>query len=308
MITTLLLQRKILMTTLTNSLRNVRSELDTYFKNHFQNEMGLPSEVLKAMSYSFIGKGKALRPFLVLTVADILNLDKQSALQIALAIEMVHTYSLIHDDLPAMDNDTLRRGQPTCHIQFSESTAILAGDALLTHAFEVLADEKTHPNALVRCQLIAYLAKSAGVEGMIGGQVMDLQGEKIPLMENEIYKMQSMKTGALLKFSCIAPAIAAQKNQETIEALTSYANAIGLLFQITDDLLDEIGSEQEVGKTLKKDKKAGKSTFLNIYGIQKTRELALEIHQKALQALNTPILKECTLLKELANFILTRTY
>lgn len=296
------------MTTLINSLKNVRNELDTYFKNHFQNEMGLSSEVLEAMSYSFIGKGKALRPFLVLTIADILNLNKQSALQIALAIEMVHTYSLIHDDLPAMDNDTLRRGQPTCHIQFSESTAILAGDALLTHAFEVLADEKTHPNALVRCQLITYLAKSAGVEGMIGGQVMDLQAEKVPLMENEIYKMQSMKTGALLKFSCIAPAIAAQKGQETIEALTSYANAIGLLFQITDDLLDETGSEQEVGKTLKKDKKAGKSTFLNLYGIQKTKELAFEMHQKALHALNTPILKDCSLLKELANFILTRTY
>ncbi len=296
------------MTTLTNSLKTVRNEIDTHFKSHFQSKAHSSLDVVKAMDYSFVGGGKALRPFLVLTIADILSLNKQSALQIALAIEMVHTYSLIHDDLPAMDNDTLRRGKPTCHIQFSEATAILAGDALLTHAFEVLADEKTHPNALVRCQLITLLAANAGIKGMIGGQMMDLNGEKTPLLENEIYQMQSMKTGALLKFACIAPAIAAQKDKETLDALTNYANAIGLLFQITDDLLDETGSEQEVGKTLKKDKNAGKSTLLNIYGIEKTKELALTIHQKAIHSLNTPVLKNAVLLKELADFILTRTY
>ena len=296
------------MTTLINSLKNVRDELDIYFKSHIQDGSSVPSQVLEAMSYSFIGTGKALRPFLVLTIADMLGLEKKYALQIALAIEMVHTYSLIHDDLPAMDNDTLRRGKPTCHIKFSEATAILAGDALLTHAFEVLANEKTHPNALIRCQLITFLAKSAGIMGMIGGQMMDLEAEKKPRLENEIYKMQSMKTGALLKFSCIAPAIAAQKEQATIETLTNYANAIGLLFQITDDLLDETGSEQEVGKTLKKDKTAGKSTFLNIYGIEKTKELAQIMHKKALNSLDTPFLKQTTPLKELADFILTRTY
>ena len=296
------------MTTLTNSLKTVRNEVDTYFKRHFQSGSDFSSDVAKAMNYSFVGGGKALRPFLVLTIADILKLNRQSALQIALAIEMVHTYSLIHDDLPAMDNDSLRRGKPTCHIQFSESTAILAGDALLTHAFEILADEKTHLNPLVRCQLITLLSSSAGIKGMIGGQMMDLNGEKKPLTEDEIYQMQSMKTGALLKFACIAPAVAAQKDKETIDALTNYANAIGLLFQITDDLLDETGSEQEVGKTLKKDKNAGKSTFLNIYGIEKTKELASAMHEKAINSLNTPFLANSLLLRELADFILTRTY
>lgn len=296
------------MTTLINNLKAVRNELDAYFKNSIYQTSTPYQEVLDAMSYSFVGGGKALRPFLVLTIAEILNLNRQSALQIALAIEMVHTYSLIHDDLPAMDNDTLRRGKPTCHIQFSEATAILAGDGLLTHAFEVLSDEKTHPDALVRCQLITLLAQSAGMPGMIGGQVMDLGAEKTPLLENEIYQMQAMKTGALLKFACIAPAVASQQKKEVVDALTDYAAAIGLLFQITDDLLDETGSEQQVGKTLKKDKKAGKSTFVSLYGIEKTKKLAQNMHKKALNALNTPFLAHASLLKELADFILTRTY
>lgn len=296
------------MTTLINKLKQVRADIDTHFRALTPTLEGAQKEVLDAISYSFIGGGKAIRPFLVLTLAEDFGIEKSSAYQVALALEMVHTYSLIHDDLPAMDNDTLRRGKPTCHVKFSEATAILAGDGLLTHAFEVLADEKTHPDAIIRCQLITLLAKSAGIQGMIGGQMMDLSAEKKPLMENEIYQMQALKTGALLKFACIAPAVLSGQESAVMNALSDYADAIGLLFQITDDLLDETGSEETVGKTLKKDKKAGKSTFLSHYGEEKTRQLAKKIHSNAQTALEKIPLKSKTYLKELADFILTRTY
>lgn len=296
------------MTTLINKLKQVRTEIDASFEEMLPSLDGAKKEVLDAICYSFIGGGKAIRPFLVLTLAENFGVEKTRARQVALALEMVHTYSLIHDDLPAMDNDTLRRGKATCHIKFSEATAILAGDALLTHAFEVLADEKTHPNPLIRCQLITLIAKSAGIQGMIGGQMMDLSAEKKPLSENEIYQMQALKTGALLKFACIAPAILAEQDVLVIKALSDYADAIGLLFQITDDLLDENGSEAMVGKTLKKDKKAGKSTFLSHYSEEQTKQLASQMHLKSIEALKPLSLKPETCLKELADFILTRTY
>ena len=232
------------------------------------------ARLVEAMRYSSIGTGKVQRPFLAMTVGKMLGLEQKTAVRIGLAIEMLHTYSLIHDDLPAMDNDPIRRGKPSNHIQFDEATAILAGDALQTKAFEVLLDPKTHDDPAVRARLAMALAKAAGAEGMAGGQMMDLIGEKDPLNLDEVERMQSLKTGALLNFSCVAPALAIDANPNIIEALTKYAKALGLMFQITDDILDVEGNAETVGKTLRKDSEAHKSTFVSILGLQKAKELA----------------------------------
>lgn len=297
------------MKTLTDKLTKARQQTDEAFIKAFSDLMLPNNEVAQAAHYSFVGGGKALRPFLVFTIADLLGLEKQSATQIALAVEMVHAYSLIHDDLPSMDNDNLRRGKPTCHIQFSEATAILTGDALLTKAFEILSEEKTHIDASIRCQLISLLSKSAGINGMIGGQVLDLNGEHKSLTQEEIYLMQQLKTGALLHFSCVAPAIAAQADSNLIHKLEQYAQAIGILFQITDDLLDAIGDEKLVGKTLQKDKKSNKSNFVTLYGKETALLKAKKIHSDAISLLTqTPILSQNNLLKALTDFILIRKY
>ncbi|MBR4926937.1 MAG: polyprenyl synthetase family protein [Alphaproteobacteria bacterium] len=266
---------------------------------------GKENRVVQAMRYSILGSGKALRPFLVLTIAKMLNVNQSNALNVACALEMIHTYSLIHDDLPAMDNDHLRRGKPTCHIQFDEATAILAGDALLTKAFEILSDEATHPDALIRCKLISFLSQSAGIQGMIGGQMIDLIGEKTPLSLPEIERMQSMKTGALLSYACMVPALMSNDKEKYFQPLKIYADAIGLMFQMTDDILDVEGDDKIVGKTLGKDKNAHKSTFVSTLGIDKTKERVLSLADVAIQALN-PFGHEARLLIDTVHFILTR--
>lgn len=279
--------------------------MDQNLSDFLQPVDGLHQRVIEAMRYSLLGAGKALRPFLVLTTADLFNLPTKTAIRIACALEMIHTYSLIHDDLPAMDNDTLRRGKPTNHIQFDEATAILAGDALLTYAFEILADIKTHPNADIRCRLVHQLALCAGMHGMIGGQMMDLIGEKIPLSADQIQQMQTMKTGALLSFACLAAPLVAQASPEEQKALENYAASIGLLFQVTDDLLDVEGNPEIVGKTLHKDKSAHKSTFVSLLGIQKAHALSQELHSQAVNALYL-FGERANILKDLADFILIR--
>lgn len=266
---------------------------------------GKDARVVQAMRYSAIGGGKAFRPFLVLAVADMLGVPSEYALRVGTALEMMHTYSLIHDDLPAMDNDTLRRGKPTNHMQFDEATAILAGDGLLTYAFEILADAKTHPDAAIRCRLVQTLAAEAGFKGMIGGQMIDLIGEKIPLSLDEIKQMQSMKTGALLKFACTASAILAGSDDKTMKALTAYADSMGLMFQITDDLLDLQGNTKAVGKTLHKDGAAHKSTFVSMLGADGARQMAGELKKIADEALDI-FEGKADLLKETTSFILTR--
>ena len=193
---------------LTAKMEQVRNQINTELDRLLPIPETKDARVVEAMRYSAIGSGKALRPFLAITVGELLGLNPTTALRIGVAIEMLHTYSLIHDDLPAMDNDTLRRGKPTNHIQFDEATAILAGDALQAKAFEILADPETSPDGEVRAELTFSLAKAAGESGMVGGQMVDLMGEKDQLTLEEIERMQTLKTGALLKFSCVAPAIA----------------------------------------------------------------------------------------------------
>jgi farnesyl diphosphate synthase len=227
-----------------------------------------------AMRYAALGGGKRLRPFLVLETACLFSIARKSALRVAAAIELVHCYSLVHDDLPAMDDDDLRRGKPTVHKAFDEATAILAGDALLTLAFEILAHPDTHSIAEVRCRLASALARAAGARGMVAGQMIDLSAASREMDIGEITRLQRLKTGALIGFACEAGPILGQVAEAQHEALRGYAHDLGLAFQIADDLLDVEGTAQEVGKAVGKDAYQGKATFVSILGAERAREQA----------------------------------
>jgi farnesyl diphosphate synthase len=236
-------------------------------------EVGRPGRLLEAMRYASLGAGKRFRPFLVVETAALLGVPRAQALMAGAALECVHCYSLVHDDLPAMDNDDLRRGQPTLHKAFDEATAILAGDGLLTFAFDILARPETHPNPLVRSELVLALARAAGLGGMAGGQMLDLAAEgrfdggtAQQLAEREVATLQAMKTGALHKFACHAGGILGQANAAQREALERYGSAVGQAFQIADDLLDVEGDPALVGKQTGKDAQAGKATIVGILG------------------------------------------
>lgn len=291
--------------TLMANMTEIRDIINDRLNTILPVPLGREARVVEAMRYSAISTGKALRPFLSFYIGRMLGLQQETSIRIGLAIEVLHTYSLIHDDLPAMDNDNLRRGKPTNHIQFDEATAILAGDALQALAFEILADPATHPNAEIRSRLVLELARSAGYKGMVGGQMIDLIGETTVLTLPEIEQMQALKTGALLWFSCIAPALAANATKPQLDALVQYAQAIGLLFQITDDILDVEGDKQMVGKTLGKDSKAHKSTFVSVLGIEKAKSLAQNLFNRGIAALE-PFGAEADILREVITFILER--
>lgn len=288
-------------------LKLARATVDSNLEKWLPLPNNLSARVVEAMRYASIGGGKAFRAFLILNTAKMFNLPEQNAINIATALEMVHAYSLIHDDLPSMDNDTMRRGKPTVHIQFDEATAILAGDALLTNAFEVLADEATHPDANIRAKLVKMLAHLAGKDGMVGGQMIDLIGEKQTLNLEQIEMLQDKKTGALLMFASTASAIAAKATDKQLNALKTYAKCIGLMFQITDDILDITGDSATVGKTLGKDKNETKSTFVSVLGLEAARKKAEDLGVEAEQALSVFGDKAETL-KEAARFILERNY
>ena len=262
--------------------------------------------VMDAMRYSSLGGGKRIRPFLVTSCAALFSVDRRSALRAAAAVEMVHCYSLIHDDLPAMDDDDLRRGRPTCHIKFDEATAILAGDALLTKAFEVLADPETHQDAKVRADLVLALAKASGHAGMVGGQMLDLVAEDHELDMPEITRLQRMKTGELIAVSCEAGAILGKASEHARNQLHAYAHDIGLAFQIADDLLDVEGDEEAVGKKIGKDADAGKATFVSLLGVERAREQAQLLSTQAKEHLES-FGDSAELLRQLAHFIVNRS-
>lgn len=234
-----------------------------------------------AMRYAALGGGKRLRPFLVLQGAGLFSVSRKSALRAAAAIELIHCYSLVHDDLPAMDDDDLRRGKPTVHKAFDEATAILAGDALLTLAFEVLAHPDTHSNPDVRCRLVAALARAAGAHGMVAGQMIDLSAGAREVDIGEITRLQRLKTGALIGFACEAGAMLGQAAEAQHEALRGYAHDLGLAFQIADDLLDVEGTAEEVGKAVGKDADQGKATFVSILGPERARAQAHMLVEQA---------------------------
>jgi len=259
----------------------------------------------EAMRYATLEGGKRLRPFLVIQTARLFNVGDTSSRRVAAAVEMVHCYSLVHDDLPALDNDDLRRGRATVHKQFDEATAILAGDALLTRAFEVLASPDTHGDPQVRCTLVAELASAAGDFGMVAGQMLDLLAEKLQPDLPEITRLQQMKTGRLITFACEAGAVLGKAHSRQRQALRAYAHDIGLAFQIADDLLDAEGDPATVGKAVRKDAGAGKATFVSLLGADRARAQARMLVDQAVAHLDG-FEGEADPLREAARFIVER--
>ncbi len=262
----------------------------------------------RAMRHAVLGGGKRIRPFFVCESARLCGAQEQHALHVGAALECLHCYSLVHDDLPAMDDDDLRRGRPTVHVAFDEATAILAGDALLTLAFEILNSPHTHPDAAVRSNLCALLARAAGEAGMVGGQMLDLEAEQQRIDSAEqIITIQRLKTGALFRFALEAGAVLGgiDERDERRKALRMYADAIGLAFQLADDILDVEASAEELGKTPGKDIAAGKATFVDLLGLDGARQRARELVQEAIAAL-APFGDEAEVLKQAARFIIER--
>ncbi|MBH43270.1 MAG: farnesyl-diphosphate synthase [Rickettsiales bacterium] len=241
---------------------------------------------LDAMKYVINVGGKRLRPILLLEVCKIFGVNYDQAIRVAICIELIHCYSLVHDDLPSMDDDSIRRGHPTCHIKYNEATAILVGDAFLTLAFEILSEKKTHPDAEVRCKLINELSRSSGLSGMVGGQKLDLEAESKKLKLSEIKNLQKLKTGELFRFSCVAGSILAKKGKQDFENLEKFAYKLGLAFQIQDDLLDVTGDESKTGKKLKKDLRRGKQTFISFMGVTRAKKSAEKLIEEALNIIS----------------------
>jgi farnesyl diphosphate synthase len=257
------------------------------------------------MRYAVFTGGKRLRPFLTVQSAHLFDVPAYSALRTGAAIELVHTYSLIHDDLPCMDDDELRRGRPTTHVKFDEATAVLAGDALLTLAFEVLANPETHPSADVRCTLVLRLAEAVGSEGLVGGQMCDMLAPDIDFGVDEVVALQRMKTGALFEFSCEAGAILGGEGSSVRGRLRNYARDLGLAFQIADDLIDATGSTEKAGKAVGKDGAHGKATLLPQFGHEGARRQAHMLTERAVEALS-PFGREADVLRRLPRHLLDR--
>lgn len=227
---------------------------------------GPEAQLMRAMRYAALATGKRLRPFFVIAIGNLFDASEKALLRTGAALECVHTYSLIHDDLPCMDDDDLRRGQPTVHKKFDEATAVLAGDALLTLAFEILSDPDTHPEPLVRCKLIEKLAKASGARGMVAGQMIDMLAGDIRQDLNAITRMQRLKTGALISFAGEAACVLGGATEAERSAINGFTHDLGLAYQISDDLLDVLGSEEEVGKGVRKDSEQGKANFVTLLG------------------------------------------
>ena len=268
--------------------------------------VGMEKRVHEAMRYSTLVGGKRLRPFLVLESSKLFNVAPSCALRVAAAIEMIHCYSLVHDDLPAMDDSALRRGRATTHVQFDEATAILAGDGLLTRAFEVLADPASHGDPQVRIELVGALAAAAGPAGMVGGQMFDLLAEHDSTLDiGAITRLQRMKTGELIAFSSTAGAILGKAPHSARIALAAYAHDLGLAFQIADDLLDVEGDAAEVGKDVGRDVDAGKATFVSILGLERARAQAGLLAKQAAAHLDT-FGDKAEMMRQVAEFVVTR--
>jgi len=259
----------------------------------------------KAMRHGVLSGGKRLRPFMVMQSSKLFNVDPARARRVAAALEFVHCYSLIHDDLPAMDNSDLRRGVPTIHVKYDEATAILAGDALLSLAFEVLSDAETHQDPHVRIELVRKLAEAAGPQGMVGGQMLDLIGEEEEFDLGTISRMQRMKTGKLMAFACEAGAILGKADEPHKRALCNYAYDLGLAFQVTDDILDVESTASLTGKPANQDERAGKSTFVSTMGKDQAKTRAQMLVEQACSHLKV-FNGRADMLEELARYVLQR--
>lgn len=275
----------------------------------FDQLLALPGDardrLYAAMRHAAIGGGKRLRPMLVVAACDLFHVDRARSLRVGLAIECIHVYSLIHDDLPCMDDDDLRRGKPTVHRAFDEAVAVLAGDSLQSLAFEILSDDSTHSDPFARAELIAELARAAGPGGMAGGQMMDIAAEQASFDLPTTTRLQQLKTGALFGFCLEAGAIMGRLPPEGRVSLRGYARDVGLAFQIADDLLDVEGNEETAGKALGKDEAAGKATFLSLLGPDRARQQARHLVDQAIAHLNS-FGAEADLLREIARYTVER--
>jgi len=265
-----------------------------------------PQNVHQAIRWSVFAGGKRFRPALLIASGQTFGASIDTLLNVACALEMIHTYSLIHDDLPSMDDDDLRRGRPTCHIKFGEATAILAGDALQALAFNTIAEDK-HLQPEIKVQLISELSRAAGTPyGMVAGQALDIDAEARQVLDVEVEEIHRLKTAALIICAVRCGAIIAGANERELEAITNYATNLGLLFQITDDLLDVTATEQELGKTPGKDARSAKATYPALYGLEEARAAATKAHRDAIAALDM-IDQPTETLRQIADFTLNRS-
>ena len=276
-----------------------------------EGEVDRPHRIIEAMRYASLGGGKRLRPFLTIETAALFGVNREHALMAGAAIECVHCYSLVHDDLPAMDDDDLRRGRPTVHKAFDEATAILAGDGLLTFAFDILARPETHPDPAVRIALVSGLARAAGLGGMVGGQMLDLAAEgrfgaeETPRGEQGVLTLQAMKTGAILRFCCGAGAILGHAPPAKREAVSRYGQVVGQAFQIADDLLDVEGDTATLGKAAGKDAAHGKATLVDLLGRDGAHARLAQLVKEAESAL-APFGAQAATLRDAAHFVAER--
>ena len=287
------------------AMERIAADVDAGFDRLLQVPEDGRRRLYEAMRHAAIGGGKRLRPLLVRAAGDLFRVDPARSLRAALAIECIHVYSLVHDDLPCMDDDDLRRGRPTVHKAFDEATAVLAGDALHALAFEIAADPDTHPDPSVRAELVAELARAAGPAGMAGGQMMDLAAEGVTLDLPAVTRLQQLKTGALIGFSLEAGAILAHVPPEGRRGLRGYARDIGLAFQIADDLLDIEGEVSNTGKAVHKDAAAGKATFASLLGVERARQQAAMLIDQAIDHLASHG-AEADLLRAIARYVIER--
>ncbi len=273
--------------------------------------LGEPTEaearLIEAMRYASLNGGKRMRGFLVLEVSSLFGVPAAQARRVAASVEMLHAYSLVHDDLPAMDDDDLRRGQPSTHRAFDEATAILAGDALQTRAFEVLAEAETHPDPLARCELVAALAAASGARGMAGGQMIDMLAEGHALTLPQIRRLQALKTGCLIQYSAEAGAILGRADAAARAKIAAYGRDLGAAFQIADDLLDVSGNTVAIGKTAGKDAAAGKATVVALLGLEQAATQARALSEQAAASLDE-FGPRAQHLRDLAGYVVSRTY
>ncbi len=291
---------------LTKQASRIETVLDKLLNDAvLDEEMARPPRLLAAMRHGALNGGKRLRPILVMETAKLFGRDDDGVLLAASALELVHCYSLVHDDLPAMDDDDLRRGRPTVHRAFDEATAILAGDALLTLAFDVIANEDVHDDPAVRLRLSRELSRAAGIGGMAGGQMLDLESEHRDRSEAEIRTLQSMKTGSLLRYACRAGAFLAGAPAADLERMSRFGDVIGLAFQLADDLLDVESNPEAMGKATGKDAEAGKATLVGLWGVEKTRAELNKLLNESETLLAVYEGRETTL-SAIANYIVNR--
>jgi farnesyl diphosphate synthase len=278
---------RVLDRTLEEAMADVSRDIDHAFDLLLPVPADPRARLYEAMRHAAIGGGKRLRPLFVLAACDLFHVDRQAALRVATAIEAIHVYSLIHDDMPCMDDDDLRRGKPTVHKAFDEATAVLAGDSLHALAFEILADPETHADPFVRAELVTELARASGPAGMAGGQMMDLEAENATFDLQTVTRLQQLKTGALIMFCLEAAAIMGRVVPEGRGHLRGYARDVGLAFQIADDLLDVEGEAERTGKAVRKDMAAGKATFLSLLGIERARAQSKMLVDQAIAQLQS---------------------